>query len=162
MSRGRQVAVGRVLSFQVIVAGILGNVGLGSLPAILLLRHPDASVVAERLGHEGQLRLVVAADRDAGRVDLGVARVREERAPACRRARSAVTLQPRGVGGKVEHVAVSAGGRGRTASPACEEISPVVEVADDDALGVTVHDAPDPASRCVESIVTLPERDLPG
>jgi len=35
-----------------------------------LLRHPDTAVITQRLGHQGQLALLVAVDRDTGRMDL--------------------------------------------------------------------------------------------
>ena len=73
---GRQIAVTRVFPLEVVVALGLGNVsraaGVAGAP-----RHPDPAVVAERFRHQRQLRLIVATDRDAGRVDLGEAWVGE-------------------------------------------------------------------------------------
>ncbi len=61
--------------------------GSGRPPRVaLLLRHPDAAVVAEALAHQRQLRLMLARDRDARRVDLREARVGEEAPRACTRA----------------------------------------------------------------------------
>ena len=135
----REVAERRIHPLEVVVAVLLGDV-VRVLPAVLLLlRHPDAAVVAERLRHERQLRLVVAGDRDAGRVDLREAGVGE--------AGAALVGAPDGggvgvarVGGEIEDVAVAAGGEhdgvGRVAGDLAGD-----EVADDDALGVAVdHD----------------------
>ena len=73
---GGEVAVGRVLALEVVVALVLRDL-VGRAGVALLLRHPDAAVVAQRLAHERELALVVAVNRDAGRVDLRVAGVRE-------------------------------------------------------------------------------------
>jgi len=59
------------------------------------LGHPDATVVAEGLRHEGQLTLVVAGNRDAGRVDLRVAGIGEGCAALVKARQVAVTLEPR-------------------------------------------------------------------
>ncbi len=75
-----EVAVARIFALEIIIAIGFRNVVRRFGAIFLPFRHPDASVVPERLRHEGQLRLVVAADRDAGRMNLGVARVGEERA----------------------------------------------------------------------------------
>src|SRR5690606_26508406 len=73
----RQVAEARVLPLEVVVAIDLGHRTRGLAAVLLALGHPDPTVVAQRLGHEGELGLVVAGARDAGRVDLRVARVGE-------------------------------------------------------------------------------------
>src|SRR5690606_2594058 len=103
-----QVAEGRVDALQVIVALVLGD-----LPRVAVvagaLGHPDAAVVPQRLAHQGQLGLVVAADRDAGRVDLGVAGVAEVGALAVRPPGGG-DVAAHGVGRQEEHVAVAAGG----------------------------------------------------
>jgi len=41
------------------------------------LRNPDAAVITERLGHEGELALLVAMDRNTGRMNLRKARISE-------------------------------------------------------------------------------------
>ncbi len=107
MSRGREIAEAGVAPFQVVVALRLGNLVRGAgVPG--LLRHPDPAVVAERLAHQRQLRLIVAALGDAGRVDLGEAGIGE----VC----AALVGPPDGrdvgalrVGGQIEDVPVPAG-----------------------------------------------------
>src|SRR5215813_10904950 len=75
----RQVAVARVFSFEVIIAFVFGGLAWAAVVAGFL-RDPDAAVVAKRFRHQRQLRLIFAADRDAGRVNLSVAGIGEERA----------------------------------------------------------------------------------
>ncbi len=102
----REVAERRVLPLEVVVALGLGDLAGGAFVA-LLERDPDAAVVAERLGHEGQLGLVVARDRDARRVDLRVAGVPERGAllVGAPDRRGVAALR---VGREVEDVAVAA------------------------------------------------------
>ena len=106
---GHQVAERRVDPLQVVVA-----LGLRDLPWVALvlpaLRHPDPAVVAQRLAHQGELGLVVPADRDARRVDLGEARVGEVGALAVRPPGGGDVAAHR-VGGQEEHVPVAAGGQ---------------------------------------------------
>ncbi len=71
-----QVAEGRVATLQEIVAVGHRDVVGGALVS-RGLRHPDAAVVSQRLGHQGELGLELVRGRDAGRVDLGEARVGE-------------------------------------------------------------------------------------
>src|SRR6185436_18452709 len=78
-----QVAEARILALEVVVALRLGN-RLRRALVFLLLRHPDAPVVAQALRRQRELRLVRARDGNAGRVDLGVTGVGEERAALVR------------------------------------------------------------------------------
>ena len=56
---------------------------LAELDDILhIVRHPDAAVITQGLGHQGELALLVAVDRNTGRVDLREAGVCEESALA--------------------------------------------------------------------------------
>ena len=75
-----EVAEARVLALQVVVALVLRYLARRALVA-LLLRDPDPPVVAQRLAHQRQLRLVLARHRDAGGMDLREARVAEGRPP---------------------------------------------------------------------------------
>ncbi len=106
---GHQVAEARVLALQVVVPFLLGDL-VGRSGVAGLDRDPDAAVVAQRLRHQGQLGLVVAAHRDAGGVDLGEARVGQERAPAVGPPDGG-GVAALGVGREVEHVAVAARGQ---------------------------------------------------
>jgi hypothetical protein len=78
-----EVAEGRVLALEEVVAVLLGDVGRGA-GLVGVRRDPDATVVAQRLGHQRQLRLELVGRRDAGRVDLRVAGVGEVGALAVR------------------------------------------------------------------------------
>ncbi len=105
---GHEVAEGRVDALQVVVALGLGDLVRGTLVA-LGLGHPDTAVVAQRLAHQGEFGLVVAGARDAGGVDLGEARVGEERAaPVGTPDGGGVGVH--GVRRQVEDVAVAAAG----------------------------------------------------
>lgn len=131
-----EVAEARVLAFEIVVAFVLGDVRGGAAIAFFP-GHPDASVVAEGLGHECEFGLLIAADGDAGGVDLSEARIGEGRAffvsPEYRRCIAAA-----GVGGKVEHVSITArcednrvgGVRGDFAGD---------EISDDDARRASVY-----------------------
>ena len=132
-----QVAEGRVDPLQVVVALLLGD-----LPGVALvlagLRHPDPAVVAERLAHQGQLRLVVAGDRDAGRVDLGVAGIAEQGALAMRPPGRGDVAAHR-VGGQEEDVAVAAAGQHDRVGEVGLDLAGR-HVAGDDAAGLAVDD----------------------
>ena len=103
-----EVAEAGIAALEVVVALVFGDF-VGWALVALLLGHPDAAVVAERLGHEGELGLVVAGDGDAGGMDLGEAGVGEERA-ALVRTPDGGGVAALGVGGEIVDVAVAAGG----------------------------------------------------
>ena len=69
---GSEIAIAGILTLEVVVTLLLGNIPRGAGIAFLF-RNPDASVIPERLGHKGELGLVIAGNRDAGGVNLGVA-----------------------------------------------------------------------------------------
>ncbi len=105
----RQVAETRVFALQIIVAVAFGDLGRRP-PVAGRLGHPNAAVVAQRLRHERQLRLVFAGHGDAGRVDLRVAGVGETGAALVGAiGRRDVAIQR--VGGQVKDWAVAAGGQ---------------------------------------------------
>ncbi|MEY4033884.1 MAG: hypothetical protein RL492_1078 [Verrucomicrobiota bacterium] len=137
VARG-EVAVARVLALQEVVAGFLRDRGSGLSAVGLVLRHPDAAVVAQGLGHQGELGLVFAVHRDAGRVDLRVARVGETGAAAVG-AEGRGDVATLGVGGEVEDVAVAAGAdHDHVGGPGFDGAGD--EVARDDALGLAVDE----------------------
>ena len=74
-----EIAKGGIPAFEIIIALAFRNPSRCAL-VIFGLRHPDAAVVAKRLAHQRQLRLVIAADRNAGRVNLRKTRIGEQRA----------------------------------------------------------------------------------
>ena len=148
-----QVAERRVLALEEVVALVLGDVARVAVVAHLL-GHPHAAVVAQRLAHQRQLRLVVAADGDAGGVDLGVAGVGEQRALAVRPPGGG-DVAALGVGREVEDVAVAAGGEhdgvGQVAAGLAGH-----QVAGDDAAGAAVDDDQ------LEHLVPVVHRDGAG
>ena len=76
----RKIAVTRIFSFEIIIAIGLRNFCRRFVAVFLPLRYPDASIVPQRLGHERELRLIFATDRDAGGMNLREGWVRKERA----------------------------------------------------------------------------------
>jgi hypothetical protein len=138
----RKVAEGWIFPFEEVVALVFRDVFGGDFLALeffgdlLRFRGPDAAVVAERLRHQGELRLVIAADRDAGRVNLGEARIGEKRAATGGTPGGGHVAAHR-IGRQEKDVAVAAGcedhrigrvGADHTGS----------QIADDDAFGVAV------------------------
>ena len=135
---GDQVAEGGVDPLQVVVAVLLRDVARVLGAVLGLLRHPDATVVAQRLRHQRQLRLVVAGDRDAGGVDLRVAGVGHVGALAVRTPRGGDVGAHR-VGREVEDVAVAAGGEHDDVGEVGLDLAGD-QVAGDDAAGLAVDD----------------------
>ena len=128
-------------------------------PVVTLRGHPDAAVVAERLAHQGQLRLVLSRDRDARRMDLGETRIREERSPPVRAPDRRHVAAER-VGREVKGVGVAARGeddgiRGVAADLAGDEVAhddPARPAAGDDQVEhLRAREHPD-----------LPDSNLPG
>ena len=116
---------------------VLGDL-VGGAGVAELLRHPDAPVVAERLAHERELRLELVTCRDARGVDLGEARVREERAPPVRPPRGG-HVAALGVGGEEEDVPVAAGRQHHRVRGVRADLAGR-EVAHHDAAGAPVLD----------------------
>ncbi len=134
----REVAERGIHPLKIVIAVAFRDVRRLLAAVFLALGHPHATVIAERLGHQGELRLIVTADRDARRMDLRVAGVAEARAalvgaPARRDVRTAR------VGREVIDVAVAAGREHHGVAVVPGDCTRL-EVADDDALGVAVHD----------------------
>src|SRR6185436_9272858 len=75
----RQVAEARILSFEKIVALRFGNL-VGRTPVPFLFRHPYATVIAQRLRHQSQFGLMIAADGNASGLNLCETRVGKRRA----------------------------------------------------------------------------------
>ncbi len=111
---------------------------VGGPVVALLLWDPDAAIVPERFAHERELGLVIATDRNAGGVDLGVAGVGKRR--------SAFVGAERGcyvasfcIGGEVEDIAVPSG-REDDAVGCVRGNRARDEIAYHDAFCVTVHE----------------------
>src|SRR6266481_2739118 len=81
----------------------------GPARVALLLRHPDAPVVAQRLAHQRELALVLAADGDAGGMELREAGIAQEGALLVR-APDRGGVGALGVRRQIEDVAVAAAG----------------------------------------------------
>ena len=105
---GHEVTEGRVDALQVVVAILFGDLTRVLLAVLGALGNPDATVVTQRLRHEGQLRLLVAVLGDARGVDLREAGVAEVGTLAVR-APDGGRVAAHRVRGQEEHVAVAAG-----------------------------------------------------
>ena len=132
-----EVAERRIHPLEVIIALILRNRSRLLEPVSGFFRHPNPAVVAQRLRHQGEFRLVLAAHRNAGRVNLGVARVRQARTALVRPPDPGGVGAAR-VGGKVEHIAVATGRQDHGIGGMALDF-PGDEIADDDPLGLPVH-----------------------
>ena len=155
---GDQVAERRVDPLQVVVAVLLGDVPRVLVAVGLVLRHPDPAVVAQRLAHQGQLRLVRAGDRDAGRVDLRVAGVGHVGALAVRPPGGGDVAAHR-VGGQEEDVAVAAAGEHHDVGEVGLDLAGD-HVAHDDAAGPAVDD--DQLEHLVPGVAASRCRRRPG
>ena len=107
-----QVTKGRITTLEIVIAIFFGDIttldltGLQTLCILQFLRHPDTTVVTERLRHEGQLTLEITMLRDTGRVDLRVAGVSEQGTVAVH-LHSSRTVGSHGVGREEEGVTVT-------------------------------------------------------
>src|SRR6266567_2828024 len=132
----REVAVARIFSLEIIIAICLTDFA-GSLVAIFLaFRNPDASFVPQRLGHERELGLMFATDRDAGGMNLGECWIGKERAPFVSTIGGRNIAAAR-VGREIKYISVSAGGEHNRIGCACLDLSRA-QVAGDNSLGVSV------------------------
>ncbi len=133
-----QVAERRVATLEEVVA-VGGGDLVGGAGVVELRRDPDPAVVAQRLRHQRELALEVVAARDAGGMDLGEARVGEQR-PAPVGAPGRGDVAGLRVRRQVVGVAVPAGAeRDRVRRPRLDRAGG--EVAGHDARGAAVlHD----------------------
>ena len=139
-----EVAEGRVAALQIVVAVLLGDVRrlLGSrtdrLHVLELLGNPDAAVVAQRLRHEREFRLLVAVYGDTRGVDLREAGVGEAGALAVA-LEGGRAVRRHGVGREEEDVAVAARGDHDGVRAVALDLARH-EVAGDDAARLAVLD----------------------
>ena len=111
---GDEVSECGIAALEIVVAVFFGNVLtldfalLQTLGIFELLGHPDASVVTERLGHQGEFRLLVAMNGNAGGVNLHVAGVGEEGSLAVA-GDGGGAVATHGIGGEEVGVSVTAG-----------------------------------------------------
>src|SRR5579871_3762445 len=78
-----QIAKARITAFEIVITLALGNLVWRTIIA-LRLWHPDAAVIAQRLRHQRQLRLMLAALGNARGVNLCEARIRKQCSPPVR------------------------------------------------------------------------------
>ena len=124
-------------SFQEIGAFLLGYLA-GRAVVPFFLGRPDAPVIAQGLRHKRQLGLMIAADGDAGGMNLSVARVGEGRAFFVG-APGGGDVAPFGIGGKIKNVAVTAGGQNHRVGGVGRDFAGDKRTGDD-ALGMAVDE----------------------
>ena len=148
-----QVSKARISPLEVVIAIGFRNLIRAAFVA-LLLRHPDAAVIAQRLAHQRQLRLILARDRDAGRVDLREAGIGKE-CSAFMRAPDGGNVGALGVCRKIEDVAVAAGGENHSISDMGIDFT-CDQVAGDDAARSCRPPRSGPAFRCADTSLHVP------
>src|SRR6185437_1269564 len=101
-----EITKGGIAPLQVIVTFLMRN--LIWLPrVVLILRHPDAAVIPQRLGHQRQLALMFSGNRNTRGVDLRIARIAEIGAFSMRFPRRR-DIAAHGIGTKIEDIAIAA------------------------------------------------------
>ena len=133
-----QVTEGGVDALQVVVAIFFGNISRILLAVLGLLRHPDTTVVTQRLGHQSQLGLEGAVLGNTGRVNLGVAGVTEVGPVLVGLPRSR-DITAHGVSGEEEDVAVTSRSQNHGVSQPGLDLA-VRQIAGHDAAGTSVLD----------------------
>ena len=135
---GCQIPEARVFPFQIIVTVLFRNAGGGLATVLLPLRHPAPAVIAQTFGHQGELALIVATNRNAGRMNLGIARIGKPR-PALVGTPGGGDVAAHGVGGKVKNIPITTRAeQNRVASMGADLASD--HIPDHDAFGMSVHD----------------------
>ena len=137
-----EVAKGGIATLEVVVALLLGDVAalylavLQTLSVVDALRHPDAAVVAQRLAHEGELRLLVAVAWYAGGVYLHIGGVSKVGALAVA-SHGGAHVASHSVGREEIGVAIATGGDNHSMGGKALELAGD-EVPGDDAACATV------------------------
>src|ERR1700693_3556641 len=132
-----QIAEAGIAPLQKVVTFVLGDlIGWTLIPR--LHRHPDAPVIAKRLAHQRELRLIAPGNRDAGGMDLSEARVGERSAPLVGPPDSGAVGAFR-VGRQIINVAVATGAQDDGVGDV--RLDPASDqVAGDDPAGLAVYD----------------------
>ena len=138
----REVSERGILALEKEIASVLGNVfrhhgAAADLRGIFLrLGNPDTTIVPERLGHEGELALIVTAHRNAGGVDLGEAGIGHV-GTALVGTQGGRDVAAHRVGRKEENVAVAARGKNDGIGSVARDLAGG-EIAHDNPLGMPV------------------------
>jgi hypothetical protein len=80
MSRGARFPKLGYFSLEIIIAIRIVDLIRWFGAVLDSFRDPDASIVAQRFGHQGQFRLMVTGNGNAGGMNLGETGITEERA----------------------------------------------------------------------------------
>ena len=133
-----------IAAFQVVVAVFFGDVRallgacLQCLGVFNVLRNPDAAVVTQRFRHKGELRLLVAVNRNTSWVNLHVSRVCKVSALAIA-SHSSRAVASHCVGAEEVGVAVTAGGDNHSVSSKAFEFAGNQVLGNDTASATVNH-----------------------
>ncbi len=111
-----QVAKSRIPPLQVVIAVLLSKLnrlqfaGANRFGVFFFLGNPDAAIVAQGLGHQGQLGLKMPANRNAGGVNLREAWIGHE-SPFAVSLPSGRYVRAHSVGAQVKDVAIATGAK---------------------------------------------------
>jgi hypothetical protein len=156
---GREISEAWIFSLKIIIAVRIRNI-LRRFGAIFSpLRHPNASVIAQRFRHQSQFGLMLTGDGDAGGMNLGEAGIAKERATFV----SAIgggDVATAGVGRKKKNIAVATSSKNNGIAGEGLDF-PSAKIATDDPLGMTV-DQNEVEHLGLREHFHRPERDLPA
>ncbi len=134
---GHEVSKTGVFLFQIIIAIFFGDI-LGITDVARIVRYPHAAVVSEAFTHQGQLGLMIAGMRNAGRMDLSKTGIGEHR-PLFIGAKYGADIGRFSIGGKVIYIAVPPGGQYDRIGGMTFEFS-VDQISNHNAAGLSVND----------------------
>src|SRR5262245_12994109 len=134
----RKIAVARIFSLEIIIAICFGDFAWRLLSILFAFRNPDAPIIPERLRHERQLGLMLAANRNTSGMDLCERRVREKRASFIG-AIGGRDVAPASVGREIEHVSIAPGREHHSIRRQSLYFSGA-EIAGKDSLGMSFDD----------------------
>ena len=101
------------------------------------LRHPDPTVVAQRFRHQRQFRLIVARNRNAGRVNLRVARIGKKSTTTCR-APCCGDVASHRIGREEKHIAIATRGHDHCVGRVRRNF-PGDQITHNNPFGMSVH-----------------------
>ena len=104
----REISEAWIFSLKIIIAVRIRNIVRRFGAIFSPLRHPNASVIAQRFRHQSQFGLMLTSDWDAGGMNLGEAGIAKERATFISAIGGGDVATAR-VGRKKKNIAVTAG-----------------------------------------------------
>src|SRR5437660_2518931 len=133
----REISEAWIFSLKIIIAIRIRNIARRFGAIFGPLRHPNASVIAQRFRHQSQFGLVLTGDGDAGGMNLGETRITKKGATFV----SAIgggDVATAGIGRKEKNIAVTAGREHYSVSGEGIDFAGA-KIAGDDSLGMTIN-----------------------